>query len=1483
MALSELFVRDNKGFTAFALPQTPMPSDSFTKLAFGAGAVWLSAAGLAKEAPKDSWCAVHVRGGVLQCASAVEPVKQAAALSISGKCVLILDLDTAVTNAAAVFPKWATFAYEGGAFSLSSLDTFHVRVFDPELALAYNGSSPGLDRDRASLLVPLNTSSNRIAGPSHGSLLRISDQANIVSAFWALPVVAGVLEGPAETRPVGALRLTFDRLGLSWPGLSANYPVEALTIPTDGTAMAWSAPQAPAALTRFTLWTTRQGPRAELTLTQAGSLSIVHAVASDSESLSLRGSEIHLAVDRPVLADGRPIHVNLTGDLQIVQTGADRMVEVSGFGTAGGTRPALILPNALLSPAGATSVRLAGALQSNGIDNGRLDLTISIDRVVPILPDPYIANIDFPEVAPSGAARDLIATTAWTDPNSPILEFTLAASSGSAPAISFGQPFPGPGSPRLDTSEWDHLTERLSGKPLAAPTPQGVPARDQKDAEQIARMETSFRQALGSTNPNRVMMIDVSTNADQFGLGIGLAESGAEAPITAPPDLAIENGLLMGKAADVRAIALPTHQWEPLWTAENTEDPPFPRVVASLDDGVPTSIGVASSRMVPIAPRPVIERIVDAYNDPSSPEVVAVFGTLPFGLFMMARLDPADATDRPLISRVQPHQAEASGDERLNGGLQVTIRPHPGSSGARSPSLPGAAYQSIHGVGIPFGRTNALGSTRELFNDEFGPFGRNPGVPVERLDLSGYGATMFSRWEDPAQAVGVSQIHFTSLLGRTAYEVVQFRNIIYPYGLRIVRTITIERGSRGRVDRRDSGWVAVGTALFIDMPRHLVFASEEIKVHPGFFRGLDRSTHIRETNQVVTAGGAQFFTVKFDADMLVRNVVAGAAGPASRPGLPANVSRVPGRDLLGFALRYNDVEVDGVRRTSPLRPSQLKALLESQRPVGGGVDCKIELGAGGHRFRATACEVDVGADGPSGPEFAGVIRGGLSLPGEGSWSMVQQVRGGSVEAVDRHRGVPLVHAGYAGEIPSPEPDYDFRDAADLGQPPESCSLYGLLHAMDLQRALYPGVFVRTRESTALRGYGPICIADALALPTSQAVFPDAAVAIRVPDSSWALVPDPAIEAALTLELPESHGAFEMPAEQVLSETPFSQTVRVGTDSSGTRAQVTYRVRPAGSVAGPAWEFATGHYQVWLRNRGTGENVNGFEYGISGQAGQHTVLLDGKMLVAGVLQPIASAMSVLASAGLVRSLEAALSNPWELDIGLGFPVGLANARATRRRWIENEISVGPVTLKDLGLFAHLKIKPAPAGVSSEAVITIQMTIAVSATPYEFLFAVQVNFTHHALLGWLVNLKIGIGFGYGFRSPVVHGSVDLIAGPDITWAVGGASYTEARFFLHLSLELNFLRGLLSIELSLELSGGVVEVVEAPGGTRLLDDAPSNCAVGTAVFKFATTVALEVTLLFCISFELSYEFDGYALLSGGFRDDGVTTCDAPIGFRC
>ena len=99
-----------------------------------------------------------------------------------------------------------------------------------------------------------------------------------------------------------------------------------------------------------------------------------------------------------------------------------------------------------------------------------------------------------------------------------------------------------------------------------------------------------------------------------------------------------------------------------------------------------------------------------------------------------------------------------------------------------------------------------------IFNNDMAA---NPQVPVTRFDLSGYGGSNFSEWENPfAIFAEAAKTQFQVAVGRTALEIIKVASVLHPWGIRVTRSVIVERRSGGGVIRRDTGWQATSPGLF---------------------------------------------------------------------------------------------------------------------------------------------------------------------------------------------------------------------------------------------------------------------------------------------------------------------------------------------------------------------------------------------------------------------------------------------------------------------------------------------------------------------------------------------------------------------------------------------------------------------------------------------------------------------------------------------
>ena len=122
------------------------------------------------------------------------------------------------------------------------------------------------------------------------------------------------------------------------------------------------------------------------------------------------------------------------------------------------------------------------------------------------------------------------------------------------------------------------------------------------------------------------------------------------------------------------------------------------------------------------------------------------------------------------------------------GGIQ--LRADAPAQQDRSPTFRGCTVQ-LSNLSDPTGAATGTGtlgaSVSTIFNEEFffdgGAPVRQLGVPLTRIDFSGYGASTFSHWEAPkASIASTSQARFDVFVGRTAHEVIQVRSAALSLG-----------------------------------------------------------------------------------------------------------------------------------------------------------------------------------------------------------------------------------------------------------------------------------------------------------------------------------------------------------------------------------------------------------------------------------------------------------------------------------------------------------------------------------------------------------------------------------------------------------------------------------------------------------------------------------------------------------------------------
>ncbi|MFC6544514.1 hypothetical protein ACFQES_48245 [Nonomuraea salmonea] len=891
------------------------------------------------------------------------------------------------------------------------------------------------------LLIPMRPAGTDVFAPSdvRTEVLSLTGVSSVTEAFWALPITEAV--NPAELGVAansGDLVVVLgEGLRLGWPGLTdTEYIADKAILRVSSSALRLDAVGEPRRQLERSI--TLGNTRSQLELRFHKPSPLLHVSDVRREMTRVRGYADGV-VDPPVYADGTAMAFCADTEAIFLHTGEGLMLALLGEDDVALEQPrSLALANALLGVTQPRGFRLTGMMADDAIPAGRLELSTGLYWILPTLPDPYAANF-WPWQYDSGGRGDIIRLfVEWQPDEAPTVGFDLGW---------------------LDS---DAVQRRLPRGP-AGHQPVGWPDRE-----------------------SPIMLLDVSTNADQF----GVAATFQVRQEHQNPLLAVDTLHLCSPVSLLRVMTLPPVQWETVWNDPNPLTAPFPTKLPSTTSGGPALLWGDSVRLRPITPTWLSEEIVSAYRTGTGK--FTAFFTLPFGIHATTSVD--GSTDEVELDWVRP----AFGD--LLGARQFSITAGEGRG------LPGASAQTNNGI-------DELGVTRNVLEPEiddfythkFGPSAITPEVPVSRIDMTGYGLSCFSRWNNPdPAAVDVMKVYFDVLLGRTAHEVVQVRSILWPCQAVVVRSVTMTRAGGGRVIRRDSGWQAVTPGMFHHPQSHCVF-------HTGAVKGYHDIREIRDTSQRITVTDpvthavAELVAVFYDCDVALDNVVKGHHETviADQPVRLARSKRQRG---------FVQVWPEGTVAPPPLTPGQLAELFARQGTLGGPLDCELDIGESGQRMRLNGVHADTAPPDTGATQFAVAVTGALRLPGAGQWSAIR-VREATVpdkalpEAIDRDHGLPLVRQNGAGQ------PYRFADPRDLlTSVPEA--EYGLLLATPAHRLLFREPRIEAGAQALTSTKAPQ-LADTYGLAAAgNGLFPRFSDAIPLPSSAYAL--DVAGEAQLRL-------------------------------------------------------------------------------------------------------------------------------------------------------------------------------------------------------------------------------------------------------------------------------------------------------------------------------------------------------------------------------
>ncbi len=1363
-----------------------LPRAGETSVAIRAGTVWIAASALVAGAPANGYVGLLVEGGTLDLPSA--PTISGDDLILGGqrrgRLRLTLRQPAGPTGEVTAPPPaevtldWTTRGVAAGLTATTVTVGAVGLAFSPANGLRHDAARGEIAWTCTVAPDRLDSAALTLGGAELAGATRLA------SPGWAVPITttADPLSLP-EAAGLFAWTVAFaDAVTARWPGgpaTPARLAAARLAIaPGSFLLQDQATPGAAGDRHRFQLWQLPGRPhRANVSVTLTAPFAFSTGwTAEGGEFVAFEGL-LSGRLDRPVDAMGVPVpFVDEPVRVQILGEGDSRQLRIAATDLGRSVAPSrrmLVLENAYLAAGALRFVGMAGALHGGTeVRDARAGLLVPVLGWIPTLPDPYVDNLDPDQGSFAGrqVVANLLGLFAWEAGEA---EFTLNGQL-SSPTARQGNPSKGGTRPlRASDGEPAYRGQTAQG----ARIPQGKGIRDERVSAAPARAQpgqpaeaSRAANAIFERNLTEIrlgptaLLLDVSTARHQVGVALSLLAGDTYASVSAPPPTAVRflvQGMRLGTLLSaLRVFALPQIQWEPVRTLDIDQDPVtlglFPTPLASASDGGPTVIAANAATLAPAIPDLALDGALAAFE---GGEGMTVVTTLPFGLRALVRLRPRATGGRAAdtASYVRP---SFDGALPLSGGLQLALEAQGGRgvAGAESPSFDGLAVQTLNGVDLLTGApldisvlgatVGSAGSVETLFNQEFAL--ARPRVPVTRYDISGYGASTFSDWANPKGSYAeTTRAQFQVMVGRTALEVVKVASVLYPWGIRLTRSVTIERRGGGGVLRRDSGWQAQTPGLF-DFTTD-TRPTQPFEIHPGLIRGIHAVERVRPLANaaIPLPGGGAVLPMAFDAEVALE----GLQGPG----------RTRAMGLVGY--------LHLAPLGQPITPAALAELIRHQGAIGGPVDALVDVGGSGFVLRALRIEVGL-SETAGNLRFVGAVRGAPRFGPSGAWSVVRlpgPAGGPPGDASAVEDGLPVLREGSAQpgdsqviNAPLTGP-YRFADPADLFAGATPATDYGLLQGDTTHRFLFrrPILPAGTRR---LESALPPAFVDFFAATSSKGLFPPIANAIQLTDRAYRLEVQPGtgflgLQPAVDLTAPRP--------DLVMSET-VADAFRIAYGGARLRFSL-----------GPTdWSLEFDRLELWTDTADVPQ-LSGTRVKLQGGTGRRAQLDRIQTLMSPVLEGLFNALPMMGNRGTHGPVDLGATN---LKVGGKFTAGLDTI-------IEAPPYVA-IRLYALLEFAEEIKSGSPAAVSLGAKTGYEARFSIPIEPYP----VAVIFGWQITLGGKVYLKgpdagktkglieariyIGLAFGKDlgpFKATVATGAgLIIIRGSEM--GIGGFIFLE-----------------------------------------------------------------------------------------------------------
>ncbi|MCU1265454.1 MAG: hypothetical protein JWM21_1772 [Acidobacteria bacterium] len=1484
----------------------------------GAGSVWIRSQLLTPASPAGAFTGLKIKRGSISFNNAVTISGSSIVINSPDTCELKLELDqpladiatdtTAGTDAKDLvvnLPEQVTISCHPGSAIVQNASDGSQQLYGVSYQYTKLAGSALFDPLLNRILIPYSSNSGTVTAPLVASdLINLSGAGAISAAYWALPVTIATISQLGNAVGAGAFAMLVKKgMNAKWFGLAkAQLHLMEFYILTEPGRIAVTAAQGSARGGRqsFDLWDEDNAAkeiRSQVHLKYASSfLFLYNCLSIGVETIVMNKVTMDAGVDRPLTADGQRLAIHApAANLFLFKIKADRLIYLQAVNIlqqlmaahqTSGLRPiSFALRNAFIKTTPVDDFYLIGAWSSaTQINKGFLLLDCPLYFLTPTLPDPYVTNYNplrFGRQELASNTRSQLSLTGivqWPEPAKPKLLLMLIPDSTSLDVFTTIENAVS-GSPKPANIN-DQDVRNSGDQPLvaagkrfvysyAAARQNQIAEVQQEDADNIAALRTLFDRSL-QVGGEQIFLLDVSTNADLFGVGIGVTKRERQTKINSGFPFFVLDMDLVTYAFNTRIYTLPQVQWEPVQTIQNPDVKPypFPSPATSPNTGDPTIIATESYRLVPITPKQVVDTFIAEYNEPDSRRMAARF-SLPFGMESTALLQNPHDASKP--GAQVAYNGPDFDDPQVSGGLQISIiatSPQIGPA-FESPHFKGATIQTRNLIELLTGSIpldddgkplSVLGPVVDtIFNGEFRPAGNNPRVPLERMDLSGYGASIFSNWLNPnAQIAATSQTRFDVMIGRTSHEIIQVKSILYPWGIAVVRTITIQRTAGGGVTRYDSGWRAQGPGLydFSYRDQTKTLHANPFEFHPGIIKGMYDVTEIRDTGRTYRQPAANpnddviMQEVFFNADVLVENVVTGAAH-----------GYVPSKKQRGF------VQLSPYQK--PLTPQQFYDLLVAEGALGGPVDCVVNVGASGEHMGIVRVDVN-GVDDTGGKVFVSAGHGSLALPKEGAWSLVKRKNSSNkIITLDEDGALPLIREGKLTIIAT-QP-YRFADPADIKQAPSPDTDYGLLHSTGSQKVLFLRPTIAQNDPHIKSTINPF-FADSYALLGSKGIFPSLDATFGLGGGGTSLL----ILGSGKLQL-TSGGNFKAPAGRT----------RDLLNSGGSRIYVDYSDAGGGantsdvaylfdSTAPVPWKASVKTHSIvidLLAFKGLITVTSDFK----AEAGTKPGMTAPVMKFGPVLQPIVDLLSFLGDFNMAQAFRVSMGNAttdsWQpkwkaslLGLKIEFPllqikafgVSVGGVSEAVQDAFEIATPLPPLKLGfEIEIEGHYNMRPfsftsndpttdiakekddmlsVGASLKFGGEIHI-LCVAISPTLGLYFFGLlQLEFGIDSKEGKSFEFKVGVGLELATKWPVVGKvAISMAVALDMEFKDTGHGMFVLMIFKG---EAELLGGLIAIGIS----------IEAKGGQETETDAGVDKTFGVCEVEFAA----EVTIAFFIHFE-------------------------------